>query len=162
MPAGEFAAGDVPSVNGSGPTEGMTAVAGTTNGAVPAELIAPPGPATVAAGVAPFVPVARLDDIPTGWVLKTKVGTMEIALANVDGEIHAIDNACSHAGGPLGDNRLKDGCFVECPWHNSVFDVTTGEAISGCARKPVRKLDARVEAGVVLVAPLKSPASTAG
>lgn len=96
-----------------------------------------------------YVPVAALRDIPVGWVLKTGIGSRQVALANCEGTIHAFDNSCSHAGGPLGDNRLKDGCFVECPWHNSIFDVRSGEAVSGAARKPVAKFDVKVDGEVV-------------
>lgn len=98
-----------------------------------------------------FVAVAALADIPVGWVLKVRVSSREIALANCEGEIEALDNSCSHAGGPLGDNRLKDSCFVECPWHNAVFDVRSGEAVSGAARKAVRKYETKVEGGMVYV-----------
>jgi 3-phenylpropionate/trans-cinnamate dioxygenase ferredoxin component len=98
-----------------------------------------------------FVAVAMLSDIPEGWVLKTRIGGVEIALANSNGTIHALDNSCTHAGGPLGDNRLKEGCFVECPWHNSVFDVRNGEPVGGPSRKAVRKFHVRVDDGVVYV-----------
>lgn len=98
-----------------------------------------------------FVPVAALADIPVGWVLKTRIGSKDVALANCEGTIEAMDNSCSHAGGPLGDNRLKDSCFLECPWHNAVFDVRSGEAVSGVARKPVRKYTAKVDGGIVYV-----------
>ncbi len=98
-----------------------------------------------------FVAVAMVSDIPAGWVLKTRIGGVEIALANSNGTIHALDNSCTHAGGPLGDNRLKEGCFVECPWHNSVFDVRNGEPVGGPARKAVRKFHVKVVEGVVYV-----------
>lgn len=106
---------------------------------------------TVTNGISGYVPVASLGDIPVGWVLKTSIGSRQLALANCEGTIEAMDNSCSHAGGPLGDNRLKDACFVECPWHNAVFDVRSGEAVSGAARKPVRKYDVLVENGIVYV-----------
>jgi nitrite reductase/ring-hydroxylating ferredoxin subunit len=99
-----------------------------------------------------FVQVAAVSDVPPGWVLKVRVGSREIALANCEGSISAIDNACSHAGGPLGDNRLKDGCYLECPWHNAVFDARTGEVTRGPARKGVRTYPVTVHDGAVFVA----------
>lgn len=48
-----------------------------------------------------------------------------VALFNVDGEFHALDGVCPHAGGPLGEGTLK-GTIVTCPWHGWQFDVTTG------------------------------------
>lgn len=103
-----------------------------------------------------MVPTASLADIPVGWVLKTRIGGTEVALANSQGTIYAFDNSCPHAGGPLGDNRLKDGCFVECPWHNAVFDVRSGEPVSGAARKPVRKFKVKVENGLIYVSTQKA------
>jgi 3-phenylpropionate/trans-cinnamate dioxygenase ferredoxin component len=101
---------------------------------------------------AEFVQVASVGDVPPGWVLKVRVGSREIALANCDGTFSAMDNACSHAAGPLGDNRLKEGCYVECPWHNAVFDARTGEAVRGPARKSVRTYPVTVNDGAIFVA----------
>lgn len=98
-----------------------------------------------------FVAAASLSDIPQGWALKVSVGGTQIALAHCEGRIYALDNSCSHACGPLGDNRVKDGAFLECPWHNSVFDVRTGEPVSGPARKPQRRYEVRVLDGIVYV-----------
>ena len=83
-----------------------------------------------------WVAVASVSDVPAGWVLKVQVGSRRIALANADGTFYALDEVCSHAGGTLGDSRLKEGCYLECPWHNSIFDARTGEVVRGPARKP--------------------------
>ena len=48
-----------------------------------------------------------------------------IALFNVAGKIHAIDDTCPHAGAPLSEGQLN-GCVVTCPWHAIRFDVTSG------------------------------------
>ncbi|MDQ4149176.1 MAG: non-heme iron oxygenase ferredoxin subunit [Actinomycetota bacterium] len=98
-----------------------------------------------------LIPVAPVDDIPPGWVLRAKVGGREVAIANCDGEVHALDNSCTHAAGPLGDNRLHEGCKLECPWHNSIFDAQTGEVVRGPARKPLRTYRTLVKTGVVYV-----------
>ena len=99
-----------------------------------------------------FVAVASVSDVPPGWVLRVAIEGRDIALANVDGVICAIDNSCSHAAGPLGDNRLRAGCLVECPWHNSVFDVRSGEAVRGPARKSLRTYPVKLEGDTVFVA----------
>lgn len=99
-----------------------------------------------------FVAVAVTSDIPPGWVLRVAVDQRELALANVEGEFYALENACSHAAGPLGDNRLRGGCLVECPWHSSVFDVRTGEAVRGPARKPQQIYPVKIEGDTVYVA----------
>jgi nitrite reductase (NADH) small subunit len=49
-----------------------------------------------------------------------------VCVANVNGEICAMDNVCPHWGGPLGQGRIEDGKLV-CPWHGWTFDPKTGE-----------------------------------
>lgn len=99
-----------------------------------------------------FVAVATVEQVPPGWVLKVKAGHRVLAIANCEGTIYALENSCSHSGGPLGDNRLQHGCMLECPWHDAMFDVRTGEALRGPARKPQRTYPVRVDDGTILVA----------
>lgn len=73
-----------------------------------------------------------------------------IALFNVGGTFHAIANACTHVGGPLGEGTL-DGTTVTCPWHGSQFDVTSGQVRKGPARRPVATYPVRVEGSDVFV-----------
>lgn len=108
-------------------------------------------PGGLATGREGFAPAAAVKDVPPGWVLRTSFQGREIALANHAGTFYALDNSCSHAGGPLGDNRLKPDCSVECTWHGSVFDARTGEVLRGPARKPVRVHEVTVEDGTVFV-----------
>ncbi|HMJ09445.1 MAG TPA: Rieske 2Fe-2S domain-containing protein [Pyrinomonadaceae bacterium] len=75
--------------------------------------------ATVTVGRAESVPPGR------GATVKLKDGT-EIALFNVDGTFHAIENFCPHKGYPLADSRLY-GNKVECNQHGWRFDIRTGE-----------------------------------
>lgn len=58
-----------------------------------------------------------------GKVLEVEGKT--IALFNVSGTFHAIDNTCLHRGGPLGEGEL-DATIVTCPWHGWRWDVTSG------------------------------------
>lgn len=102
-------------------------------------------------GVRHSVRVAAVEDVPPGWVLKVRIESQELALANVGGTFTALDNACTHAGGPLGDNRLKDGCFLECPWHNAVFDARDGSVVRGPARKAAKLFEVSVLDGSVYV-----------
>jgi 3-phenylpropionate/trans-cinnamate dioxygenase ferredoxin subunit len=83
-----------------------------------------------------FVRVASKDDVPPGQVRVFDVGGWSIALANVDGEFFAIDNVCTHDGGPLGEGVLA-GETVECPRHGARFDVRTGRVRALPAVLPV-------------------------
>ena len=76
--------------------------------------------------MAEFVKVAATGDIPEGEGRCFDVGDQQVAIFNVEGTYHALDNVCPHQGGPLGEGEL-DGKMVTCPWHAWDFDVTTGE-----------------------------------
>ena len=71
------------------------------------------------------VKIARAADVPPGEGRVVLVGSRSLALFNVDGAYHVIDNACPHRGGPMGDGDL-DGRVAICPWHGWRWDVTTG------------------------------------
>lgn len=72
-----------------------------------------------------------------------EVGGKQLALFNLGGEIHALDNACTHVGGPLSQGRVE-GDEVECPWHGSRFDIRTGEIKLFPAREDVATYNVRV------------------
>jgi len=75
-------------------------------------------------------PVTALASIPPGAGQAFTIAGRRIALFNVDGKIHAIDDLCPHAGAPLSEGRLT-GCVVTCPWHAIRFDVTSGRVPGG-------------------------------
>jgi 3-phenylpropionate/trans-cinnamate dioxygenase ferredoxin subunit len=92
-----------------------------------------------------FVKVAKLDDIPRGRVKVFEVGDEDVALCNVDGEIYAVANVCTHDGGPLlGGER-------ECPRHGARFDVRTGEVKILPAIVPIPTFEVKVEGQDILV-----------
>lgn len=66
-----------------------------------------------------------------------------VALANVEGTFHAIDNTCTHRGCSLADGVLEEAT-VRCACHGSRFDVTTGALLNGPAEEPVRSYPVRV------------------
>ena len=73
-----------------------------------------------------FLRAVAVSEIPDGTIRQVSVGGKEIALANVAGQFHAIDNTCIHRGGPLGEGTLE-GKIVTCPWHGWEYYVTTGK-----------------------------------
>jgi nitrite reductase/ring-hydroxylating ferredoxin subunit len=56
------------------------------------------------------------------------VGGKHIALFNIEGTYYAIDDTCTHKGGPLSEGEVQ-GNKVTCPWHGAIFDVITGEVV---------------------------------
>ncbi len=91
-----------------------------------------------------FVKVATTDEVPIGQAKLVEVNGNEIALFNVEGSYHAIDNTCTHVGGPLCEGELA-GAEVTCPWHGAVFDVTSGQVLGPPAASNVNNYNVRVE-----------------
>ena len=71
-----------------------------------------------------------------------EVDGKRIALCNVNGRFYAIDDVCTHDGGPLDQGELE-GNLVECPRHGAKFDVTTGRAVVLPAVRPVQTYSRR-------------------
>ena len=76
-----------------------------------------------------LVKVANKKDLPSGKGMAVEVQGKTIALFNVNGEYYAMDDACTHAGGPLSEGTLE-GVVVTCPWHGATFDVCSGTVMS--------------------------------
>ena len=113
-------------------------------------------PVAPADPMAEHVTVATVDELPPGEGLAVSVdledgaGPVGVAIFNVDGEFHAVENRCTHVGGSLGNGRLS-GSTVTCPLHGATFDVTTGEFLSPPADDPVESYDVEVEGDEVRV-----------
>ncbi len=75
--------------------------------------------------MAGWLTVARAGEVPEGQVKVVTLGGRRLALCNVNGQHYAIDDVCTHDGGPLDQGEL-DGEEIECPRHGARFDVTTG------------------------------------
>lgn len=71
------------------------------------------------------VRLAAVEDVPVGQGRVVEAEGKDLALFNVEGTFYALDNACIHRGGPLGEGDLE-GRIVLCPWHAWRWDVTTG------------------------------------
>ena len=98
-----------------------------------------------------FVKVAKLIDIPLGGSKLVEVETVRVALFNLEGELYAIEDVCTHDGGPLTEGAIVDGCLVQCPRHGARFDIRTGAAVRFPAFEPTRTYPVRVEDGVVWI-----------
>jgi ferredoxin-NADP reductase/nitrite reductase/ring-hydroxylating ferredoxin subunit len=97
-----------------------------------------------------FVKVADTKDIQPSQMKEVEVNGQNICVANVDGKYYAIGSICTHEGGPLADGTLE-GYEVECPWHNSKFDVRTGEVTSPPASEPEPAYELKVDGNSILI-----------
>ena len=97
-----------------------------------------------------LVKVAVTKDVAPGTGKVVQAEGHSIALFNVAGTFHALDNTCTHEGGPLGEGQLT-GEVVACPWHDNEFNVTTGEALGPLSDDGVRSYPVQVQGIDVLV-----------
>jgi len=97
----------------------------------------------------PFVRLASQSELPAVNEAKEfSCGDKMICVANVNGEISAMDNVCLHRGGPLGEGMIEGGKVI-CPWHGWAWDPKTGEAHTPGAKIAVYPL--KIENGDVLI-----------
>jgi nitrite reductase/ring-hydroxylating ferredoxin subunit len=76
-----------------------------------------------------FQKVSSVGELSPGKAKQVTVGGKKIAVFCVDGTCYAIDDTCTHRGGPLSEGDCE-GTEVVCPWHGARFDLTTGNALS--------------------------------
>lgn len=72
----------------------------------------------------------NIESIEEGGILKLQAGKKTLAVSKINGEIGAVDNACSHMGGPLNEGTIENG-FIKCPWHGYEFHTCTGKSPEG-------------------------------
>jgi 3-phenylpropionate/trans-cinnamate dioxygenase ferredoxin subunit len=99
-------------------------------------------------------PVARRDEIPAGTTKRTVVDGVPVLLCNVEGELYAVEDVCTHDGGPLDQGELQD-CRIMCPRHGALFDVRTGAALTLPAVVPLETYPVRVDGDDVFVEVLR-------
>ncbi|MGC8783671.1 MAG: Rieske (2Fe-2S) protein [Armatimonadota bacterium] len=97
------------------------------------------------------IQVANVSQIEVGKAIVVHAGGKRLALCRPTAdEFYAIDDVCTHDGGPLGEGELC-GYEIECPRHGAHFDVRTGEALTLPATRPVHSYPVIVEGNEVFV-----------
>lgn len=95
--------------------------------------------------------VAGVDELAFGDVRLVELAGHRVCLARTeDGEYFAIDDTCSHEDESLSEGWL-DGSCIECPAHNSIFDLRTGEPNSLPATESIPTYPVRIEGDNVFV-----------
>ncbi len=95
------------------------------------------------------VKVASVEEVKAKGYVKFYVHGIPGILVYSGGEIRAYSAECPHMGCPVSVN-LEKGIF-ECPCHGSIFNLATGERISGPAPEGLRKLEFKVEKGEIFI-----------
>jgi len=89
-------------------------------------------------------------ELPPGGKKLVEIDGRAIAVFNVDGAFYAIDDVCTHDGGPLAEGELN-GCEIECPRHGARFDVRTGRPLCMPAFEPVAVHTVELQGDDILV-----------
>jgi 3-phenylpropionate/trans-cinnamate dioxygenase ferredoxin component len=98
------------------------------------------------------VEVAPVEELPPGTMRLVEEGQLGVGVYNCGGELHAVEDRCSHDDGPLCLGTWdEETCTVVCPRHGASFDLRTGRALSLPAYLPVRTFPVRIDDGVVKV-----------
>jgi 3-phenylpropionate/trans-cinnamate dioxygenase ferredoxin component len=101
--------------------------------------------------MAEFVKVATRSEIPPGGKLLADLDGRAIAVFNCEGSFYAIDDVCTHDGGPLAEGEVL-GCEIRCPRHGARFDIRTGRALCFPAIEPVMTHTVEVRGDDIFVA----------
>jgi nitrite reductase/ring-hydroxylating ferredoxin subunit len=74
-----------------------------------------------------WVTVAKEGYLEPGELMYVEVGDEPVVLINLDGELHALNDICTHEEASLSDGTIV-GDEIECPLHGGAFFIRTGEA----------------------------------
>jgi nitrite reductase/ring-hydroxylating ferredoxin subunit len=87
--------------------------------------------------------VGKVSDVAPGQLLAVNVDGQPVAIANLDGQLFAIGDVCTHRGCSLSEGTLA-GSVAVCPCHGGEFDMTTGEVVGGPPPEPAKAYPVQV------------------
>jgi len=99
-----------------------------------------------------WVRVASVTDLPTGEVRQVALGDIPVAIYNIGGKIFATEDRCPHDRAFMSEGYLEDD-HIECPMHQALFHVPTGEVMRGPAKVDLRTFEATVRGDDILLKP---------
>lgn len=94
--------------------------------------------------------VASMEELRADARLAVRTDAVALLLTLDGGTVAAIEDRCTHRGGPLHEGEQRDGCAV-CPWHGSRFDIASGAVRRGPATTPQAAYETTVRDGRVFV-----------
>ena len=97
-----------------------------------------------------FVPVPEVERLGNRETLRVEIDGQVMAIAKIDNQFYAFQEFCTHRFGPLSEGAF-DGFNVQCPWHNSCFDVRTGKVTNGPAKVDLKTFRIEMRDGKVCV-----------
>ena len=97
-----------------------------------------------------FVPVPAAERLGDNETLRVEIDGQVLAIAKIDNNFYAFQEFCTHRYGPLSEGSFKD-FNVQCPWHNSCFDIRTGKVTQGPAKVDLKTLKVELRDGKICV-----------
>ena len=97
-----------------------------------------------------FVPVASFSALSDPGRQLVEVDDRLIVLFRVGKDVFALDDVCTHDGGPLGEGELEDHT-IACPRHGAKFDVRTGKALTMPATQPTVAHEVKIVGDDIMV-----------
>ncbi len=97
-----------------------------------------------------WIPVAAVAAVPEGQALAVAVGGEAVCLYNLGGTVYATQDTCTHEEASLAEGFI-DGDCIECPLHQALFHIPTGEARTAPASVALRVYLVRINAGTIEV-----------
>nr|ART38944.1 H466 [uncultured bacterium] len=98
-----------------------------------------------------FTRVCARSDVPEGEALKVESGGIPVAIFNVNGELFATQDRCTHGEWSLSEGGYLDGDVVECSLHMGKFCVRTGKVKAAPPFEALKIFPIRIEGNDVLV-----------
>jgi 3-phenylpropionate/trans-cinnamate dioxygenase ferredoxin subunit len=99
-----------------------------------------------------FVPVAKSNELPDPGKLLVEVGDRLVVLIHAAGHYYALDDICTHDGGPLSEGPLDPVAgTIACPRHGARFDIKSGAALTMPATKATHSHEVKVDGDQILV-----------
>jgi uncharacterized membrane protein/nitrite reductase/ring-hydroxylating ferredoxin subunit len=95
-----------------------------------------------------FVPIMAAQQLRERETLRVEIGGQVMAIAKIDNQLFAFQEFCTHRFGPLSEGKFE-GFNVQCPWHNSCFDVRTGKVTKGPAKVDLKIFKVEMREGKV-------------
>jgi 3-phenylpropionate/trans-cinnamate dioxygenase ferredoxin subunit len=100
--------------------------------------------------MATFFKIATANELAPGQAKRVEAQGKRLALFNLDGRYYAIEDTCTHRGGPLSEGEIE-GDVVICPWHGAKFRIASGEVLAPPARTGVASFPIRLNGSDVEV-----------
>jgi 3-phenylpropionate/trans-cinnamate dioxygenase ferredoxin subunit len=97
-----------------------------------------------------FIAVCKTTDIPDPGKATFKLDGQFVVIFHLEGEFYALDDRCTHDGGPLGEGII-DGYQIICPRHGARFDICTGQAMTMPAARATSAHEVKIEGDRVWV-----------